>query len=69
VEYYLVMFKPTPRSDATVVGCLRFQGSTTYDQRQELMTQWAARKRPHKPALVVGESMWLAEVNVENAEV
>ncbi len=66
-EYYLIKFKPTPRAELSVVGCLRFQGKPAYEQRQEALKKWQAKHRPNQPELEPGETMYLVPVTVEDA--
>ncbi len=67
MEHYLIWFRDTGYSDPRVVGCLRFDGTTTHEQRQASLEKWLAKNRPHKPALGKGETAWVNGVKIEDA--
>lgn len=64
MRHYLIKFRPGHRQPVEVVGVLRFNGETTWEEREEAREKWAAE---HRSELREGEAMWLDFVQVYDA--
>lgn len=53
------------RSNAEVIGVLRFRGETTFEQRQEALELWRKQHRPRgREELHQDEALWLDKIAV-----
>lgn len=59
VRHFLIMFRGGHHSPAEAVGIMRFEGVTTFEQRQEALAEWAKVYRPNQ-VLQENEALWLA---------
>lgn len=63
--FWLIRFKQAIRANTDVIGCLRFKGETTWEQRDKALSDW--RLVHGRRALEGEESMWLDKVAVYDA--